>query len=67
MAGLNIITYLTADLDECGRNGGRPLTGMALERFLPWNASPEDLAPGHSHHPPPDNPARIMPAPARPS
>ena len=43
MAGLNIITYLTAYLDECGRNGGRPLTGIALERFLPWNASPEDL------------------------
>jgi transposase len=43
MAGLNVITYLTAYLDECGRNGGRPLTGMALERFLPWNASPEDL------------------------
>ena len=43
MAGLNILTYLTAYLDECGRNGGKPLTGMALERFLPWNASPEDL------------------------
>ena len=35
--------YLTAYLDECGRNRGRPLTGPALERFLPWNASPEDL------------------------
>jgi transposase len=43
MARLNIITYLTAYLDECGRNGGKPLTGKALERFLPWNASPEDL------------------------
>jgi transposase len=43
MAGLNIITYLTAYLDECGRNGGKPLTGAALERFLPWNASPDDL------------------------
>jgi transposase len=43
MAGLNILTYLTAYLDECGRNGGKPLTGQALERFLPWNASPEDL------------------------
>jgi transposase len=43
MAGLNLITYLTAYLDECGRNGGKPLTGKALERFLPWNASPEDL------------------------
>jgi transposase len=43
MAGLNILTYLTAYLDECGHNGGKPLTGPALERFLPWNASPEDL------------------------
>jgi transposase len=43
MAGLNIITYLTAYLDECGRNGGKPLAGPALERFLPWTASPEDL------------------------
>jgi hypothetical protein len=42
MAGLNIIAYLTAYLDECGRSGGKPLTGPALERFLPWNASPED-------------------------
>ena len=43
MAGLNIITYLTAYLDGCGRNGGKPLAGPALERFLPWTASPEDL------------------------
>lgn len=43
LAGLNILTYLTAYLDECGRHGGKPLTGRALERFLPWNASPEDL------------------------
>ena len=43
MAGLNVITYLTAYLDECGRNHGKPLSGEALSRFLPWNASPEDL------------------------
>jgi transposase len=43
MAGLNVLTWLTAYLDECGRNGGKPLTGSALERFLPWNASPGDL------------------------
>jgi transposase len=43
MAGLNILTYLTAYLDECGRNGSKPLTGPALQRFLPWNASPEHL------------------------
>jgi transposase len=44
LAGLNIITYLAAYLDECGRNRGKPLSGPALERFLPWNANPEDLA-----------------------
>ena len=43
MADLNILTYLTAYLDECGRTGGKPLAGPALERFLQWNASPEDL------------------------
>jgi transposase len=44
LAGLNIITYLAAYLDECGRNAGKPPAGPALERFLPWNANPEDLA-----------------------
>jgi len=43
MAGLNTITWLIAYLDECGRSGGKPLTGKDLERFLPWTASPEDL------------------------
>ena len=42
MNRLNIVTYLTAYLGECGRNGGKPLTSPALERFLPWNASPQD-------------------------
>lgn len=43
MAGLNVLTYLTAYLDACGRNGGKPLTGPDLQRFLPWNATPDDL------------------------
>jgi transposase len=43
MAGLNVLTYLTAYLHECGRNGGKPLARPALQRFLPWNAGPEDL------------------------
>jgi len=43
MAGLNVLTYLTAYLDACGRNGGKPLAGPQLDRFLPWNATPEDL------------------------
>jgi hypothetical protein len=47
MAGLNVLTYLTAYLDACGRNGGKPLTGPNLHRFLPWNATPTDL---HAEH-----------------
>ena len=43
MAGLNVLTYLTAYLDACGRHGSKPLTRPDLERFLPWNASPGDL------------------------
>jgi transposase len=43
MAGLNVLTYLTAYLDACGRNGGKPLTGPDLDRFLPWNADPGNL------------------------
>jgi transposase len=52
MAGLNVLTYLTAYLDACGRNGGKPLTGPDLERFLPWNAAPEDLR-ARAQPPPP--------------
>ncbi len=43
MAGLNVLTYLTAYLDACGRNDRKPLSGPDLERFLPWNAAPADL------------------------
>jgi hypothetical protein len=43
MAGLNVLTWLTAYLDACGRNSGKPLTGPDLEQFLPWNANPDDL------------------------
>jgi len=42
MAGLTVLTYLTAYLDARGRNGGKPLAGRELDRFLPWKASPED-------------------------
>jgi transposase len=56
-AGLNLLTYLTAYLDECGRNNGKPLAGPALERFLPWTASPEDLHAWAQPPPPPGNPA----------
>ncbi len=43
MAGLNVLAYLTAYLDACGRNGGKPLAGPELDRFLPWPAAPADL------------------------
>ena len=66
MAGLNLLTYLTAYLDECGRNGGKPLAGPALERFLPWNASPEDLRTWAQPPPARINPHAITPSPAWP-
>ena len=43
MAGLNVLTYLTAYLDACGHHGSKPLTGPDLQRFLPWTASPAAL------------------------
>ena len=43
MAGLNVLTYLTAYLDACGRNGGKPPSGPDLQRFLPYNADPAEL------------------------
>ena len=66
MAGLNILTYLTAYLDECGRSGGKPLNGPALERFLPWNANPEDLRTWAQPPPSGLKPARRTPSPAWP-
>jgi transposase len=52
MAGLNVLTYLTAYLDACGRNAGKPLTSADLKRFLPWTADPADLH-AWAHPPPP--------------
>jgi transposase len=57
MAGLNVLTWLTAYLDGCGRNNGKPLTGPELERFLPWNADPEDLRAWAQPPPPPPQPS----------
>ena len=64
MAGLNLLTWLTAYLDECGRNGGKPLAGPDLDRFLPWNASPGDLRTWAQRRHRPDKPAANTPAPA---
>ena len=51
MAGLNVVTYLIAYLDACGRNGGKPPSSIDLERFLPWNVTPADSRAWA--HPPP--------------
>ena len=40
--GLNPLTYLTAYFGACAEAGGKAPGGV--ERFLPWNASEEDLA-----------------------
>jgi transposase len=53
LAGLNVLTWLTAYLDACGRNHGKPPTGPDLQRFLPWNADPEDLHTWAQPPPPP--------------
>jgi transposase len=42
-AGASPLAYLTAYLQACAANGGRPPTGQALQRFLPWQATPADL------------------------
>jgi transposase len=52
MAGLNVLTYLAAYLDECGRNHGKPLAGPDPERFLPWHADPRNLR-ARAQPPPP--------------
>jgi transposase len=54
MAGLGVLTYLTAYLDACGRNSGKPLAGPDLERFLPRTRRPGRLGTA--------TPARLTPA-----
>ena len=49
MAGLNIITYLAAYLDECGLNGGKPLSGRHSAGSCPGTPAPRTSAPGPSH------------------
>jgi hypothetical protein len=48
LAGANPLAYLTAYLQACADTGGHPPTGQALQRFLPWHASPADLAAWHN-------------------
>ncbi len=37
IAGRNPRAYLSAYLEACAANGGRPPAGQALEALLPWN------------------------------
>jgi transposase len=43
MAGLNVPAYLTANLDACGRNGGKPLSGPAWNDSCPGTPRPPNL------------------------
>ena len=43
-AGFNPLSWLTTYLDACAGAGGRAPEGRALEHFLPWVASEDDLA-----------------------
>ena len=61
MAGLNLLTWLTAYLDECGRNGGKPLAGRTWTASCPGTRAPATSAPGHSRRHRPDKPRRTRP------
>ena len=54
MARLNVLTYLTAYLDACDRNSGKPLAGPELDRFLPGKPAPKTGTRGRSRLRPPD-------------
>ena len=43
-AGLNPLVYLGSYLHACAEAGGKPPTGAALDRFLPWALNPDDRA-----------------------
>jgi transposase len=63
-AGLNPLVYLGAYLHACAQAGGKPPTGAALDRFLPWAINPDDRA-AWARHPdtagtdPPNESARV--------
>jgi hypothetical protein len=63
-AGLNPLAYLGAYLHACAEAGGKPPTGAALDRFLPWALNPDDRA-AWTRHPdtagtdPPSESARV--------
>jgi hypothetical protein len=41
-ANLNPLSYLIDFLNTWASNGGKPLEGQALDRFLPWTMSEAD-------------------------
>ncbi len=63
-ADLNPLAYLGAYLHTCAEAGGKPPTGAALDRFLPWALNPDDRA-AWTRHPhtagtdPPNEPAHV--------
>ena len=61
MAGLNVLTWLTAYLDACGRNGGKPPTGPGLQRFLRDRRIGVDRPDGERHGHLPPRPGLIFP------
>ena len=52
MADLNPVTWLTAYLDECGRNGGKPRKGPPWNGSCPGTPAPKTSRPGPSRHRP---------------
>ena len=56
MAGLNVLTYLTAYLDECGRNSTKPSPARTLNASCPGTPAPKTSAPGRSRPGRPVNP-----------
>ena len=57
MAGLNVLTYLTAYLDACGRNNGKPPAGRTWTGSCPGTPTPATCAPGRSR----PRPANLTP------
>lgn len=57
------LTYLNDYLQACAHNGGKPLEGQALQRFLPWLPGPGDTSGSRDNDPSPTEP----PEPADPA
>lgn len=51
MAGLNVLTYLTAYFDAGGRSGGKPSRARTWNDSYPGTQHPKICTPGQSHPP----------------